>query len=70
MIYGTLDNSLKELFTNKNFINFVKQEKNTPEYCRECDLYGICRGDCQYQQFDETGCAVPKKLLREMLKNE
>lgn len=52
------------------------QEKQLNPMCYKCKYLNLCKGGCQVNPFDDTGCAIPYKvydyleLKREMENNE
>lgn len=44
-------------------------EKKVPDECLTCKYYKYCKGDCCFNEWDETGCSTPK-LIYEYLWNK
>ena len=45
----------------------VKLEQTINPKCLDCPFYQYCKGDCCMNEWDETGCATPKKIYDYLL---
>lgn len=61
--YNLITNKLDYKIYDDN----VKFEQTVNQNCLNCPYYQYCRGDCCMNEWDETGCATPKKIYEYIL---
>lgn len=64
LLGNVLSSDFTEMANSKTALDFIKNSINTPEKCKKCPYYGICRsGGCKRQRADRDYCEAYRRFF-------
>lgn len=58
------DSSFSELEHSKIAMDFIKESLETPDKCKKCEFYMLCRGGCKRERKDIDKCEAYKTFFK------